>query len=392
MIKRKFLTVLLCMGISIMAFSACSDSNSDAEDTAENTDSDTKENEVDATLKASTLAYLDAAVKGELAEDTILDSQSIQTLQDYHLNLVDTLAFRCLNAAAPAMDAESPSGDHLTQSQTLWEGILTNTRYEITQIQEDGEEYLVTLQTEQMLLYKEMYPILSQYMNQNTNSLQDSIHDMLLTACTEAYSRVTYREAEPVIVRLSADENGTYYIANEDLDAIISNLVDVDSIDTQFNGTLPENLVTEASPNQEFPDDLDTLPEYSVGESFILQENGKDAVRFSIDKVEVTEDRSEYVSDNPDKVIVITYTYQNLGLEDPLLFDQMSFQVLDGKTVCDPYYLPNAKTADLALKDGSAITSDIAYGISAKCDEIIICFKSSQITSRFKVATSLNEQ
>lgn len=384
--KLKLLIVLLCTGFFLMALTACS--NSDSEDSTNNDNKDTAES--DTALEKNVLAYLNAAIKGEAADEEILDTQTVQDLQDYHLNLVDTLAFRCLYAAAPAAVADSPSGDYLAQSQALWEDVLKDTRYEITQIKEENEEYILTLQTEQMCLYEEMYPILAGYMAQNSDDLQNSIHDMILTACTEAYARVTYREAETTITILTVKEDGTCSISADNLDVLLAQLVDLDSIDTQFNGTLAENLITEASPKQEYPEDLDAIPEYSVGESFILQENGEDVVRLSIDSVKVTEERSEYVSENPDKVVVIAYTYQNLGSEEPLLFGQMSFQVLDGETVCEPYYLPDEITAEQAEKDGNAVSANMSYGVSADSDEIIVYFESSQITSRFKITAPID--
>ena len=78
----------------------------------------------------------------------------------------------------------------------------------------------------------------------------------------------------------------------------------------------------------EYPKDLESTPAYKVGDAITIQSDGKDVATFTIDKVEVTDDRSEYDTSNPDKVIVITYTYKNLAFDDPLLYDQMSFRVL----------------------------------------------------------------
>ena len=58
--------------------------------------------------------------------------------------------------------------------------------------------------------------------------------------------------------------------------------------------------------------ELRQTPSHQAGEKFILQQDGQDAVEFSIDKVEVTEERSEFDPSNPEKVVVITYTYKNL--------------------------------------------------------------------------------
>ena len=77
-------------------------------------------------------------------------------------------------------------------------------------------------------------------------------------------------------------------------------------------------------------------------------------------------------------------------MEDPVLYDQMSFKVLEGDTTCSPYYLQNLQAADIAQKDGAAVTSTLAYGVSASCNEITIYVNNSQIQSPFQVTVSLS--
>ena len=80
-------------------------------------------------------------------------------------------------------------------------------------------------------------------------------------------------------------------------------------------------------------------------------------VEFSVDKVEVTDERSEYDTSNPEKVVVVTYTYKNLGFADPILYDQMSFKLLEGESTCSPYYLQSLSPADIATKGGDSVTA-----------------------------------
>lgn len=377
--KRKLLAILLCVGISLVFLTSCSGKKD-----SKNPDKEVTQ-ELDSKLSSFVTDYLDVAIKGSDKADVSLDSQYLESANEYHDNLIITQAFRSLHAAAPAAEAEAPSGDILTQAESLWDGIFADTRYEISQIQEEEGGYMVTLQTEQMLLYQDMYPILSELMNQSNEESGTGIHDMLLTALTESYSQVAFRDPDAAILHLTTDEEGMYQFVSEELDDFLRSLVDLDSIDSQFSGILPQDMVTEATPNQEYPQDIAEYLTYPMGEDILLQEDGNDVVLFSIDNVEVTDSRSEYDTSNPEKVVVITYSYENLSLNDPVLFDQLSFQILDGDTVCSPYYLPDDIAANPADKGAEMVTATLSYGVSADCNEITICFSNSQFSSRFKV-------
>ena len=111
---------------------------------------------------------------------------------------------------------------------------------------------------------------------------------------------------------------------------------------------------------------------------------------FCINSVKVTDERSDFDSSNPEKVIVINYTYQNIGYDDPILYDQMSFQILDGKTVCDPYYIENLLPADIASKDGDPVTASLSYQVSGSCQEVIIYVNGVQIVFPFQVKADLS--
>lgn len=111
---------------------------------------------------------------------------------------------------------------------------------------------------------------------------------------------------------------------------------------------------------------------------------------FCIDKVEVTDERNEYNPTNPDKVIVITYTYKNTAFDNPLLYDQMSFRILDGDTVCLPYYPSDLISPELVNAGDDAVTATLAYGVSASCNEVTIYVEGTQIPTPFQISASIS--
>lgn len=54
--------------------------------------------------------------------------------------------------------------------------------------------------------------------------------------------------------------------------------------------------------------------EYKIGETWIVE----DLLKLTIDSVEETQDRNQFDESNPAAVYIITYTYENLGLEEDL--------------------------------------------------------------------------
>lgn len=74
-----------------------------------------------------------------------------------------------------------------------------------------------------------------------------------------------------------------------------------------------------ASTNQE---------EYKIGETWVVE----NAFKVTIDSVEETQDRNSYDETNPAAVYVITYTYENIGLENELYLSlDISTRIIDSE-------------------------------------------------------------
>ena len=267
--------------------------------------------------------------------------------------------------------------------------------------------YQITVDTQQMQLYTAMEPIydekLADYLKDNSvvsDQYIEDVYSLMLEAYQTALDKAEYNDPESVTVTLQKDDSEQWSISSDDMTTLKNALIDLASLNPSADGTTGTpaqvtaediaNSQSEGAPNMEYPKDLESTPAYKVGDAITIQSDGKDVATFTIDKVEVTDDRSEYDTSNPDKVIVITYTYKNLAFDDPLLYDQMSFRVLDGDTVCLPYYLADLTSPDLATTGGDAVTATAAYGISASCNEVTIYVDGAQIAFPFQVSASVS--
>ena len=54
---------------------------------------------------------------------------------------------------------------------------------------------------------------------------------------------------------------------------------------------------------------------YKIGESYVVEGQWK----ITVDSVETTDDRNEYIDKNPAAVYLVTYTYENLGYDDDIM-------------------------------------------------------------------------
>ena len=258
-----------------------------------------------------------------------------------------------------------------------------------------------------MQLYTAMEPVynekLADYLKDNSVDSDQYIEDvytLMLEAYQSALDTVTYSDPQEVTVTLQKDDSDLWSISSDDMTTLKNALIDLSTLTPSADGTdeTPAqasaeeiaNSQSEGAPNLEYPEDLGSTPAYKVGDTIPLQSDGKDVGTFCIDKVEVTDERNEYNPTTPDKVIVITYTYKNTAFDNPLLYDQMSFRILDGDTVCLPYYPSDLISPELVNAGDDAVTATLAYGVSASCNEVTIYVEGTQIPTPFQVSASIS--
>lgn len=356
---------------------------------------------------AYTTAYLDGMIRGNVDTLSSLSGVSSDDLTATFNSMIDDLVSSSIggDGSSPGSTQISPQ---LRQDYTdFWKQAFSNTKYDVKKADKKENTYQITVDTQQMQLYTAMEPIydekLADYLKDNSvdsDQYIEDVYSLMLEAYQTALDKAEYNDPESVTVTLQKDDSEQWSISSDDMTTLKNALIDLASLNPSADGTTGTpaqvtaediaNSQSEGAPNMEYPKDLESTPACKVGDAITIQSDGKDVATFTIDKVEVTDDRSEYDTSNPDKVIVITYTYKNLAFDDPLLYDQMSFRVLDGDTVCLPYYLADLTSPDLATTGGDAVTATAAYGISASCNEVTIYVDGAQIAFPFQVSASVS--
>ena len=62
---------------------------------------------------------------------------------------------------------------------------------------------------------------------------------------------------------------------------------------------------------------------YTIGETVTYTKNSKDLIHFTVDSVRNTDDRNEFADSQPEQVIIIHYSYENIANEDDIYFSSI---------------------------------------------------------------------
>ena len=67
-----------------------------------------------------------------------------------------------------------------------------------------------------------------------------------------------------------------------------------------------------------------------LGDTLVVSEDGVDLFEITFNKAFLTEERNKYADETPDNVVILEYTYKNLGYESGLtVFEGHEFKVYD---------------------------------------------------------------
>ena len=67
-----------------------------------------------------------------------------------------------------------------------------------------------------------------------------------------------------------------------------------------------------------------------LGDTLVVSEDGVDLFEITFNKASLTEERNKYADETPDNVVILEYTYKNLGYESGLtVFEGHEFKVYD---------------------------------------------------------------
>lgn len=134
---------------------------------------------------------------------------------------------------------------------------------------------------------------------------------------------------------------------------------------------------------------------YKQGEKVIVKDkNGTDMYSLTIDSVKRVND-FEYKEEfnNPQEIIEVTYTYDNLNKEDKNLYIHgQDLTVLDSKNSAADGSSMFPKGKPKELPKGANCTVDAYYGLKNKSDEVKILFESNQYGQKveFKIPIKQN--
>lgn len=118
-------------------------------------------------------------------------------------------------------------------------------------------------------------------------------------------------------------------------------------------------------------------------------ESGADLCALTINSIQVTEVQGK--EDNTaEKVVLVDYSFENISAKEPLLFDSMSFKLLEDKTVAKPYFFPELKNAELA-EEGKTGSGQIAFTVSKDCKDVTLVFDNADVDEKIAFQATLEK-
>lgn len=118
------------------------------------------------------------------------------------------------------------------------------------------------------------------------------------------------------------------------------------------------------------------------GNSIIVQKDGVDIYKLTIDNMELSDERNPYEVE-ADQVMVITFTYKNLGLDSDLFIDSARFHLADKDSIaCTPYSLTDTSYQSMPVSSGMSHTAKIAFatsGSDAAADNVTLYYTDAQV-------------
>ncbi len=122
------------------------------------------------------------------------------------------------------------------------------------------------------------------------------------------------------------------------------------------------------------PEEAGTDQKYGLGDLISVSVDGQEKYMISIDGVTTTDERNEYADTNPAQVIVIDYSYWNVGCEEDIYISDYDFKVIDAeKNVCSSYpgtinYYPS--NAPL----GTKCSAQACFGLDKESENVELHF------------------
>lgn len=114
---------------------------------------------------------------------------------------------------------------------------------------------------------------------------------------------------------------------------------------------------------------------YGIGDTITYSEDGKELYTLTINSVTSTSERNEFWEEEVAQVIIIDYTYENIGSDEDVYISSFDFTVIDSDgNVCDTYPASiNDYPQDVPT--GAKCTAQEAYGLKSESSSIKLRFQ-----------------
>lgn len=103
---------------------------------------------------------------------------------------------------------------------------------------------------------------------------------------------------------------------------------------------------------------------YAIGDEIIIK-NDSGEYKLTITGVEETDDRNEFADSTPERVIIISYAYENISHNSDLYISEMNFKAYDkDNNAMDTYPLSTVEYPD-SISTGRKTSAQLAYGLNS---------------------------
>ena len=185
----------------------------------------------------------------------------------------------------------------------------------------------------------------------------------------EAFGEIlVYRPSSQDIEDEKFEQEFSFYVASpESFDKIQNAAKNVSEIEDAVGEELTDfsPRVTETETEEKKEEKI-----YTIGETVTYTKNSKDLIHFTVDSVRNTDDRNEFADSQPEQVIIIHYSYENIANEDDIYFSSINFKVIDeGGNVCETYPA-SINTYPQTAPIGTKSEGEEAFGLKQQSSKI----------------------
>lgn len=130
--------------------------------------------------------------------------------------------------------------------------------------------------------------------------------------------------------------------------------------------------INEGDNNKGSKKETQNTKEYKIGDKVSVMRDGKEAYTITITGVELTDQRSKYASVDAQNVVLVSFTYENTGLDEQLSISETShFKIYDSNgTALERYGYTEQETHGKSVSKGR--NSSTTFSVALNSDKLEI--------------------